>query len=193
MNQDRENLSENESLEIITEMIKVAQGNVINSSFHFLLWGWVILTCNLGQFILQEIIHFEVPYMIWLICIPASIVSSMYGRKAYNKIPAKSHLNKIYQYIWISFLISLIILLVFFANAKGQLILNPVILIFVAFATFLSGMVLKFKPLLIGGILFWVFSVISLIIYNEYQLLISALAILTGYLIPGYMLKRTNR
>jgi len=45
---DDKNLKAEESLRIIEQMIQRAKGNLNNSSFYFLLWGWIILiTINL--------------------------------------------------------------------------------------------------------------------------------------------------
>jgi len=198
MEESQEPLSGNQSLHIITDMIRTAKGNITQASFYFLLWGWVVMAANLGHYILQEIVGFYAPYLVWIICIPAMIVSMIYGYKTYGGMPAKSHLNNIYTKVWIAFLVSLFIVLVFFSNPAGQYILNPIILVLAACATFISGIILKFNPLIIGGILFWIFAIISFAIrnneaYDQYQFLISAFAIFTGYLIPGYILKRKNQ
>ena len=193
MNQETENLSGNQSLEIITAMINTAKGDIGQSSFHFLLWGWVILIANLGHYLLQEVAHYEAPFLVWLITIPAAIASFIYGYRRGRSAKVQSHFSRIYVYTWLAFAISLVIALVFLASEERQYILNPMILILAAFATFITGISLKFKPLIIGSILFWIFAIVSLIIYNPYQYLISALAVLTGYLIPGYMIRKKNQ
>lgn len=193
MNHDTENLSSQQSLEIISKMINTAKGNFSNASFHFLLWGWVILFTNLGHYYLQEVIHYEAPFIVWLITIPSALTSCVYGYRQGRKATVRSHFDRIYGYIWLAFIVSITILIIFFGNKSGHLILNPLILILAAMATFISGISLKFRPLLIGGILFWVFAIISLLLNNPYQYLISAVAVLTGYLIPGYMLKNNSK
>jgi hypothetical protein len=45
---------------------------------------------------------------------------------------------------------------------------------------------------MIGGILFWVFGIISFLVPNEMQSLAGAVAILCGYLVPGYILKNKH-
>ncbi|MNH37103.1 hypothetical protein D3C79_979630 [compost metagenome] len=65
-------------------------------------------------------------------------------------------------------------------------------LIIAGIGTLLSGWVMKFKPLVIGGIIFLLMAIASVYIENEYKALIHGLAILTGYLIPGYLLKQSK-
>jgi hypothetical protein len=48
---------------------------------------------------------------------------------------------------------------------------------------------IKFKPVIIGGIVFFVFSIATSFVYNEYIALLTGAAILLGYVIPGYYLK----
>jgi hypothetical protein len=82
--------------------------------------------------------------------------------------------------------------LIFFGY-KINFQLNPLILLLVSIPTFVSGIILKFKPLIVGGILFWFFGLINFFVPLEYQNLIGALAMICGYLIPGYLLKGESK
>ncbi len=81
MNTNQEQLTEQESLEMIARMIRQAKGNVSQGSFHLLLWGWLILFASLGHFILLQFTAIPGPYRIWLIVIPGIIASFYYGFK----------------------------------------------------------------------------------------------------------------
>jgi hypothetical protein len=56
-------------------------------------------------------------------------------------------------------------------------------------ATFISGTVIRFKPLIAGGILFGAVSVASIFVPPLSQLLLVAISLVLGFLIPGYLLK----
>jgi hypothetical protein len=58
--------------------------------------------------------------------------------------------------------------------------------------TFVSGMILKFKPLVIGGVLCWLLTIVSLFVNFDYQLLLAGAAILCSYIIPGHLLRTAN-
>jgi hypothetical protein len=58
---------------------------------------------------------------------------------------------------------------------------------------FLSGGALQFKPLIYGGIFCWLCAIAGFEMQNIYLLLILALAVLGGYIIPGYLLKMNNK
>ena len=49
--------------------------------------------------------------------------------------------------------------------------------------------IIKFKPLMYGGIIFWLATILSVFIQSDLQLLLTAVTIVAGYIIPGYMLK----
>lgn len=66
----------------------------------------------------------------------------------------------------------------------------PVYILFYATGTFISGGILHFKPLQVGGIICWILAVASTFVSYQNQILFTAAAILASYLIPGYSLKK---
>ena len=67
---------------------------------------------------------------------------------------------------------------------------GPYILMLAGYPTFISGAIIRFRPLIIGGLCFWVLSVISHFAGPSIAPLAVPLAMLIGYLIPGYLLKK---
>jgi hypothetical protein len=65
----------------------------------------------------------------------------------------------------------------------------PIMLLIAAMATTTTGLLIKFRPVTIGGVAFFGFSIASTFVTNEYTALIVSLSIICGYLIPGYLLK----
>lgn len=186
MNPTDKNLSAQESLETISEMIRQAKGTILRNSFYFLLWGWVVALANLGVFALLQA-GYPRPYLVWLITIPAALISIYYG---YQSERTRGHtliLGQIILWIWVSFSITLLCLIFFGAEINYQL--NPLILLISAMPTLVSGVAMRFRPLVLGGILFWIAGIICFLVPMEYQNLISAAAVVTGYLIPGHQLK----
>jgi len=181
-----ENLSASESLEIITRMIRKTQGNVKKSGFYFLFWGWVIAIANVGMFLLIQI-EYSRPYLIWLITLPAFLVSFLYGLKHRKESRVVTHIDKTTMWLWITFGLSIFTLVPFGSAINWNL--NPVILIMTVIPTLVSGILIRFKPLILGGVCIWLCGVICFLVEFPYQYLVGAIAIICGYLIPGYMLK----
>lgn len=181
-------MSGEESLEIITRMINVAKGNLKGSSFHFLLWGWVSVLGNLGHFYLMQYTEYPHPYAIWLITIPAWAVSMIYGYRQSRKATVHTYADRSILWVWTAFAFSAIVLI--FSGQLGSLI-PPLILVLAGMSTFITGLLLRYKPLIYGGSTFWIFAAIAFQVSPAYALLVSAIAITVGYLIPGYILKNS--
>lgn len=185
-------LTKDESLELITQMIGQAKRNLAKGgSFYFLLWGWVIMLANLGHYTIQKYDLFDYPYIVWVLIIPAVILTIWYSAKQDKAAGVVSHYDRIYGTIWIGIFISIMTLLVFMAKINFNH--NAVILLFSGLGTYLSGSLLRFKPLLIGGVSLWVASVIAFNVSILDQYLVAAVALVIGYLIPGYLLKRVEK
>ena len=189
MKPESENFTPVQSIELITYMIQQAKGNVQRNSFHFLMWGWVTLAANLGMFILYQV-DYAHPYIVWVITIPAWFLSLYKGMKSRQVSPTRSHLDQISGSLWICYGVAIFTLVAFGSKINFQV--NPIILLFTAIPTFVSGMILKFKFLKWGGVIFWIGGIACFFVSYEIQSLIAAVTILFGYLIPGYGLKNTK-
>lgn len=188
METNERQLSGQEHLEIIARMINQALGNVSQGSFHLLLWGWVIMVASLGHFFLVQFTESPAPYRIWFIVIPGILVSFYYGFKKGLQARVRTILDSLYMWIWISFVFCFFLLQLFLSGSMEHF--APYVLMLAGYATLLSGILLKFKPLMVGGFMFWGFAIGAFFSGPAYGLLINGLVVLCGYLIPGYMLKQ---
>ena len=186
MKTDSEKLTAQQSLDIITTMILEAKGNVKRNGFYFLLWGWVVALANLGMFILAKA-DYSHPYVVWVITIPAWIISLYLGFRQGNTTHRTTHLDTITGWLWVCFGICVFTLVAFGSRINFQL--NPVIITLSAIPTFLSGVIIRFRPLMFGGAVMWVGGIISFLSPIEIQPLIGAAAVVCGYLVPGYLLR----
>jgi len=68
--------------------------------------------------------------------------------------------------------------------------ISPILLTIYGIPIFLSGIILRFKPLIIGGIGCWILSIAAMLIENyDYQFLLIPLAMIIAWIIPGYLLR----
>lgn len=185
-------LSNEERLKFISEMIVQAKKNFAGGgSFHFLLWGWVISLANFGHYILEVFELYEIPYIVWLITIPAAVVSTWYGVSKSKSSHVTSHLDKVYSSIWISISVLVVICLIFMARINFNH--NPFILLFTGLGTFMSGILMRYKPIMYGGVILWVGAVMGLLSPVRDQQLIAGIVVILGHLVPGYLLKKKER
>jgi len=127
------------------------------------------------------------PYIVWVISIPAWIFTLYVAIKRGRTARVSTPFNRIIFFLWISLGVLIFTFIAFGNRLNHQL--SPLILTISAMPTFVSGIILKFKPLIVGGSLFWVLGIVSFIVSAELRPLIGALAVMCGYLLPGYLLK----
>ena len=183
-------LTEHESLRIIQEMITAAKNDVKADAFIFLLWGYLVLIASITQFILLtlNVDHNGTP---WLLMPLGGLITIIYVIRKNKKIRTKTHVSEFLKFIWIAFGVALGILM--FCTTIPVLQMMPLIMMLYGVGLFLSGGALKFKPLIAGGIFCWICAIAGFEIQSIYQLLILALAVLGGYVIPGHLLQFNNR
>jgi hypothetical protein len=187
MENEEKMMTGEESLRIITEMINKTKVNIRQGSFHLLFWGWLIFACSLSEFILYKFFDFANYYYVWFFVVPGAFVSMIYGFKTGRKAKVHTYADRLYVWTWMAFLFAAIVLFVVQSKSMGSIV--PYILLLAGIPTFVSGFIIKFKPLIVGGICFWIIALIVHFGGPSVAQLGTPMAMLTGYLIPGYMLK----
>lgn len=177
-----------ESLKIITDMINRTKLNIRQGMFHLLFWGWLIFVCSLSEYLLFKFKLFEQSYYIWLFVIPGVLVSLIYGFLNGRKQNVFTYGDRLYMWTWLGFMFTATILFIFLSDQLWNV--SPFILLLAGYPTFISGIIIKFRPLMIGGITIWILSIVSHFAGPSVAPLAVPVAVLTGYLIPGYMLKK---
>jgi len=193
MKNDEIRMSEKESLELIASMINTAKNRVGETGTLYLLWGWLILFCCIVQFIAVHFFNYSNSYYIWFSTWILLIYQFFYigKQQKFNKV--KTYTGEINGFVWLVFFICLMLVIFIGTYLKRYEIINPMILVLYGMPTFLSGIILKFKSLIIGGICCWLLSILSVFIPGDYQLLLTAAAIIAGWIIPGYLLKKNYK
>jgi len=188
-----ENFSPQESLQLIQLMIARAKSNLSDNRFYFLLWGWVTFLTIIAQFLLKVVFQWERHYLVWLIVIPTIIVTIIYSAKRTKGFGARTYIGESMSNLWTGIGISFFVLSYIISNSQqGWLFAYPFFILFYGLGTFVSGRILKFTPLVIGGMFNWVLAILCVYVAFDYQLLIAAAAILTSYIIPGHLLARNK-
>jgi hypothetical protein len=177
-----------ESLKIITDMLGRTRVNIRQGSFHLLFWGWLIVICSLSEYILYRFTGFEHAYRVWFLTLPGVIVSLAYGFLNGRKARVHTYADMIWMWTWMAFLVSMFIL--FIIHSKNMGTFSPYVLMLAGFPTFMSGVIIKFRPLVLGGICFWIFALVVNFAGPSVGPLGVPVSMILGYLIPGYMLKK---
>jgi hypothetical protein len=200
--ENEKTMTEQESLTVIKEMIERSRTNFKEQSFYYLMWGWLVVGAILVEaFLFNQGASYH--WIVWPIMgFGGGITSGIYGRMQGKKAGHSTHIDRAMSYVWIGFIMYLFVVLILSATgkfgnaAKGWNTSFLLIMGLYGLGTFISGGILKFKPLVFGGIASFVLVALTVFIpalsesFNGALLMLAA-SIIVSYLIPGYMLKRS--
>jgi len=190
---NEENFDPKQSLLLIESMINRAKDKFAEDGSMYLLWGWVVFVCSLTQFVLMHFFKYPYHYIVWFASWIVVIYQVLYIRKKIKQRRVRTYTGYILGYVWLTFLI-VIFLLAFLIGrlTEGDYYshISPILLTIYGIPIFLSGIILRFKPLVIGGIGCWILAIAAMLIGNyDYQFLLIPLAMIIAWIIPGYLLR----
>ena len=187
--------SEQESLKLIYEMIHEARQDFRQGGFFYLLWGWAVLLACLLHYAIMAYTAFQHPYLVWPVSmLTAGLITFIKIRQYKSVRKVKSHLVNAVFTLWTGFTIALLTtLLLAFMGKLTMLQAYPLIMVLYGLAIFVSGGMLKFKPLVWGGAACWPIALGAAFVSFENQLLLLALAVIIAYLIPGLFIAESQK
>lgn len=212
--QDQETpLSERDSLALITTMINKARNVYHDTGVSGILWGSVIAVCSLVK--LSEI-HFGyvLPFDIYLLSFIAVIPQIWIAIRERKTQRVRNYDDRFLNYLWISFGICIFLLITIInvvfsvwqpvsaeyreltghrAAFQFSEFVTSFFLLLYGLPTFITGATCKFRPMLYGGIICWIFAVVSLFTSIKIDLLLTATAAIVAWLIPGIIAESTYR
>jgi hypothetical protein len=121
----------------------------------------------------------------------AGIVTTLiWYRQVKSEAPTETYLGFFFNRLWLVLGISFI-LVVYISVSRGW---PPFLytLIVAGIGTAVSGLAMKFRPLVWGGMLFFAAAVAGIYLPDVYLPLLNGLAMFGGYLVPGYLLKAAH-
>ncbi|QEC67650.1 hypothetical protein FRZ67_10230 [Panacibacter ginsenosidivorans] len=179
-------LSEKESLQLISRMIHEAKGYFYESGIAALVYGFSILICSILTWLRDKQI-LSLPFHPFWFIVPIFFVQSFIQIREEKKKKAKTFTDEAINYIWMGYFLS--VFAAFTASFAGfTYIIISVILLLTGLAVFLTGMISKFRYHIIAAFATWLLAAISFFIQNEnIYILLAATAILV-WIIPGFIL-----
>lgn len=206
-------MSEQESLDLIAQMINKAKDACHDTGITAMMWGAVIAICSLVRFSEKQF-DFKLPFDIYLLTLVALIPQIYFSIKAKKEKRVKTYDDGFLDALWLGFGIS-IFLLVFinkimfqdWENANDlfksttdngspfQLYeyISSLFLMIYGMPTFITGVSMKFKPMLVGGIICWLSCIVALYTPYKIDLLLVAFSAIFAWFIPGIYLEKDYR
>lgn len=209
MTQPEKQLTEKESLDLIAQMIRKAKDSCHDTGIAAIMWGAVIAVCALVK--LSEI-HFgyRLPFDIYLLTFIAVIPQIYLSIKEKKERKVKTYDDAFMDYLWLGFGITIFLMILItnflfheldgYKSADGHSAVNmmseyisPLFLLLYGMPTFVTGFSMKFKPMMIGGIICWVCCIVSIFTTVKIDLLLTAFSALSAWFIPGIIMESDYR
>jgi hypothetical protein len=187
---ENEKMEPVQSLLLIESMIRTAKNRFSDNGHLYLLWGWVVLICSVGHFAAIQWNPFGHPEWIWGLTWVALLYQTVYLIRLKKKIRVSTYTDDILKAIWLVFVGCGLLLAVVVGRLGDWNTMYPLILMLYGIPTILSGTVLRFKPLVWGGIICWMLCMVSVFLPLRYNLLMVSLAVIAAWIIPGYLMKQ---
>ena len=178
-----------QSLQLINNMIQKAKANFTDNGHGWLIWGTMIFMASLSTYFFIEY-NFSNIFLAWNIFGGIAILLLLYNFFKPSHSKARSYVSDILKYVDIGFAVCLFVIIFSMNVSVGANNGFGYLLMIYAFLMLIQSGALQFKPLLYGAIINWIGSMtIFLNTELKYDMLITAVAVFLGYIIPGLILR----
>ena len=182
-------MTKEEQLSIINDAIKQTKTNLKPLGYNLVFWGVVIISMSLFHYFFPEIVQYSYySAVIYWVLIPVlgMFCTTYYNIKTGIKIGYETQLDRVIRIIWSVFGLAWI----FTVGISLIYNVNPVqdILFLLGIVLIMSGLIIKFHNITIGGIGLLIFTVYTYYTPGINLLLVNVIGISFGMLVPGLSL-----
>ena len=182
--------SKEEQIEIINKVINSTKENLKPLSVNFIFWGSLIVVMSLIHYSIPRFIQYtEYSSLLFWTILPmlGMLFTIVYNIKIRKVLGYETYLNRVIKIIWGIFNLSWLVMVV---TSLLNGINNPVpeILFLLSTTLITTGIIIKFKPILIGGILLMLFTIYINFNPNINFLIVNIIGVSLGMLLPGISL-----
>ncbi len=188
-------LSQQESLLIIQKMIDTAKIEQKDDGMGWIIWGWLLFLASMLSYINTFQNWFD-QYFFWNMFGIATLILLIVGvcrfflKEKRNRV--KTYTGDLFDKLNIGFFVMIMFLIVAMNNGMGPIMGFKMMIALYGFWVLIYGTALNFMPSVIAAFIMWAIGFVSLFFVKTFEqvMLAHALAVLCGYIIPGYMANR---
>jgi len=182
-------MTKEEQLSIINDAIKQTKTNLKPLGYNLVFWGVVIISMSLFHYFFPQIVQYSYySSVIYWVLIPVlgMFYTTYYNIKTGIKIGYETQLDRVIRIIWSVFGLAWI----FTVGISLIYNVNPVqdILFLLGIVLVMSGLIIKFRNITIGGIGLLIFTLYTYYNPGINLLLVNVIGISFGMLVPGLSL-----
>ena len=179
--------STEKQIETINNVINSTKENLKPLSVNFIFWGILITLMSLFHYAFPSLIHSSQLLFWTALPLIGMILTVYYNIKIRKKAGYETYLSRVIKIIWGVFNLSWIYIIVLSFTLKSFHPVPP-ILFLLSIILIITGLIIKFKPVTIGGIFLTIFT-FYLNFNPEFNLLlVNIVGVSLGMLVPGLSL-----
>jgi hypothetical protein len=188
---EEKQLTGEESFKLINRMIYEAKGYFYESGLGGIIYGISIFICCVLAWLFETRI-ISLPFHPLFLLTPVFFIQAWVQYKEEKKKKAKTFTDEAIDYVWTGYFLSVFAALCGnFINA-GYIIIT-IVLLLTAFASFVTGMITKFRYHIICGLVCMLIAIVSFFVQNAAIYLLMAVTALIVWLVPGLILRARFR
>ena len=190
MEQENDRPGLDESIGLIEQFMLKSREDFKQQGFILIFWGVLISVCCVADYMLMVWFKYSRHYLIWpVLTISGSIYTMVYY--AILRRPAVTGFSDGFlRYLFGGSAITYFTI-AFFCVYNQQPVM-PFMLAITGLLVFVTGGTVRFGPLLWGSLILEAASISALFMSHQNQLLVSFIAMVVGYVLPGYLLSKKN-
>ncbi len=183
-------ISQQESLLLIQQMIQTAKKEQKDDGKAWIVWGWMLF---ISSVLTIANLHFKwfSTYFFWNLFGIATILIFIYETINVfisKRIRVRTYTKDLFEKLNAGFFISLMFIIVAINTGVPPTKGFALLISLYAFWILIYGSALNFKPSVVGAYITWVFGIAALFVRTfELVMVMHALGVLFGYIIPGHI------
>lgn len=182
--------SSRDQIEAIASVINNTRENLKPLSINFIFWGCLVIVMSLFNYAFPSLIA-STQYgdvLFWTVLpLIGMILTIYYNIKYRNKTGYETYLNRVIKIIWGVFNLSWIYIIALSFTIKSFHPVPP-ILFLLGMMLIITGLIIKFKPITLGGIFLTIFTFYLNFNPGINLLLVNIIGVSLGMLVPGLSL-----
>ena len=189
--EDEKQLSEQESLSIIQQMIDTAKQEQKDDGMGWIIWGWMlffasVLTCvNLQTGWFSTWFFWDAFGTLTFVLFVTEMVRNF---RLGRKVKVKTYSKAIFEKLNVGFFACLMFIIIAMNMGVDPMRGFPLLMNLYGFWILIYGAILNFKPSMIGAGVMWVFAFAAMFVNTfSYVMILHAAGVLCGYIIPGHI------
>ena len=195
-----QDFDEKKSIQLIHEMLQVSKRKFQSDGILMVLWGWILSANYFTDYLLRtNDVHYELKWYIKIffviILISGIAFTLFYILKQRKKV--QTYVGVSLRYVWLGMILSQVLVNLIIFNVMQEVnfeLQHPIFMVIVAFATVVTGGILRYRLVIIGGLCFGLLALVSSYLPLSTQLLLEGIAWFIAFVVPGHILysKRNN-